>query len=62
MRKAVAEVFAEVARVGVTAGGVEEDPRGVLEAHGRLTTAVAQQAAARALHEVVLPSARALLG
>ncbi|EYE99961.1 Hypothetical protein CAP_2219 [Chondromyces apiculatus DSM 436] len=55
-------MFAEAAQTGVTAGGVEDDPRGVLEAHGRLTTAVAQQAAARALREVVLTSARALLG
>ncbi|AKT43665.1 ferritin-like domain-containing protein [Chondromyces crocatus] len=61
VRAAVAEVFDQAARDGVKAGGVNEDPRGVLESHGRLTVGAAREAAARALHEVVLPSARALL-
>ncbi|EYF01030.1 Hypothetical protein CAP_8817 [Chondromyces apiculatus DSM 436] len=55
-------MFAEAAQAGVTAGGLEEDPQGVLEAHGRLTTAVARHTAERALREVVLTSAQALLG
>lgn len=61
VRAAVAEAFAEAEQGGVAAGGVEADPRGLLAAHGRLDAASARAAAARALREVVLPSARALL-
>lgn len=61
VRVAVAEAFAEAEREGMAAGGVEADPRGLLGAHGRLDAAAARAAAERALREVVLPSARALL-
>jgi hypothetical protein len=61
VRAAVAAVFEEAAREGVPAGGVEADPRGALSAHGRLDAATARAAAARALSDVVLPSANALL-
>jgi hypothetical protein len=40
---------------------VAADPRGALSAHGRLDAATARAAAARALSDVVLPSANALL-
>jgi hypothetical protein len=62
VRAAVAAAFEDAARRLPEAGDPGEDPTGALAAHGRLDAVAGRAAAARALCEVVLPCARALLG
>jgi hypothetical protein len=60
VRAAVAQAIGEAAARPLDADGAGADPRGALEAHGRLPVADARAAAARALAEVALPCLRAL--
>jgi hypothetical protein len=61
VRAAVAQAIGEAAARPLEVDGAGADPRGALEAHGRLPAADAWAAAARALAEVALPCLRALL-
>jgi hypothetical protein len=63
VRLAVAAVFAEISEPApaITSAGEAEAMSAALRAHGRLSEAEVQATVARALLDIVLPSARALL-
>jgi hypothetical protein len=61
VRRAVADVFATAAAHLPMAWSLEGARPQVLAAHGRLDRATTDRAVARALHDVVLPAAHALL-